>query len=81
MNLKQSLGGRGRVILTSSTLYQYSFEQQGAELAVYTRYLVEGIRTGAADLDNDGSISVNELHDHVREKVRKAASSSLSLSR
>ena len=73
IDLKQQLGGRGRIVLTSSAATEYSFEREGEDLAIYTRYLVEGIQTGAADLDGDGAVSVNELHDYVREKVRKAA--------
>lgn len=69
--LKQ-LGGYGRAILTSSTSTQYSFEQKGSELSTYTRYLVEGIQTGAADLDNDGEIAVEELHEYVKQKVHEA---------
>jgi uncharacterized caspase-like protein len=73
LNLKQELGGQGRIVLTSSTALQYSFERQGEDLAIYTRFLVEGIKTGAADLDGDGVISVNELHDYVEEQVRKVS--------
>ncbi|MBP5976559.1 GUN4 domain-containing protein [Brasilonema sp. CT11] len=63
----------GRAVLTSSTAVQYSFEQEGSELSVYTRYLVEGIEKGAADTDNDGVISVDELHEYARKKVQEAA--------
>ncbi|WP_414585952.1 caspase, EACC1-associated type [Scytonema sp. PCC 10023] len=63
----------GRAVLTSSTATQYSFEQQGSDLSVYTRYLVEGIEKGAADIDNDGVISVDELHEYARKKVQEAA--------
>jgi hypothetical protein len=73
IDFERQLGGKGRIILTSSAATEYSFERQGEELAIYTRYLVEGIRTGAADIDGDGFISVNELHDYVRDQVRKAA--------
>ncbi|KAM3090965.1 caspase, EACC1-associated type [Phormidesmis sp. 146-35] len=73
IDLKQQLGGRGRIVLTSSAATEYSFERDGEDLAIYTRYLVEGIRTGAADLDGDGAVSVNELHDYVKAKVKKAA--------
>ena len=73
IDFEQQLGGRGRIVLTSSAATEYSFEREGEDLAIYTRYLVEGIQTGAADLDGDGAVSVNELHDYVREKVRKAA--------
>lgn len=73
VNVQEQLGGRGRAILTSSTSTQYSFEQEGSELSVYTRYLVEGIEKGAADQDGDGWISVDELHEYTSNKVRAAA--------
>ena len=75
IDFRKQLGGKGRVILTSSAATEYSFERQGEELAVYTRYLVEGIKTGAADLDEDGFISVNELHDYVKNQIHKAVPS------
>jgi formylglycine-generating enzyme required for sulfatase activity len=68
------LGGRGRIVLTASAATKYSFEQEGEELAIYTRYLVKGLRTGAADRDGDGWVSVNELHDYVVEQLQTAAS-------
>jgi uncharacterized caspase-like protein len=64
VNVQEQLGGKGRAILTSSTSTQYSFEQENSE-SVYTQYLVEGIEKGAADLDDDGWISVDELHDYA----------------
>ncbi|KAM3089621.1 caspase, EACC1-associated type [Phormidesmis sp. 146-35] len=75
IDFKQQLGGEGRIVLTSSSALEYSFERKGEELAIYTRYLVEGIETGAADLDRDGKISVNELHDYAKTRVSKAAPS------
>ncbi|NMG21246.1 caspase family protein [Brasilonema bromeliae] len=73
VNIKAILGGEGGAVLTSSTSTQLSFEQQGSDLSVYTRYLVEGIETGAADLDNDGVVSVDELHEYAKQKVQEAA--------
>jgi hypothetical protein len=73
VDIRTQLGGEGRAVLTSSTSTQYSFEQQGEALSVYTRYVVEGIETGAADRDNDGFISIEELHDYARKKVQEAA--------
>ncbi|BAY99414.1 hypothetical protein NIES37_33960 [Tolypothrix tenuis PCC 7101] len=73
VDIKNQLGGEGRAVLTSSTATQYSFEQEGADLSVYTRYIVEGIEKGAADTDNDGMISVDELHEYARKKVQEAA--------
>ncbi len=73
VNVQEQLGGKGRAILTSSTSTQYSFEQEGSELSIYTRYLVEGIEKGAADKDGDGWISVDELHEYTSSKVQEAA--------
>ncbi|MCY7283452.1 MAG: caspase family protein, partial [Cyanobacteria bacterium CAN_BIN43] len=70
VDVQSQLGGEGRAVLTSSTSTQYSFEEQGAELSVYTRFIVEGIETGIADTDNDGFIAVDELHDYARKKVQ-----------
>ncbi len=66
------LGGKGRAILTSSTSVQSSFQQSGS-LSIYTQYLVEGIETGAADLDSDGQISADELHQYASKNVQQAS--------
>jgi uncharacterized caspase-like protein len=68
--IEAQLGGEGRAVLTSSTATQVSFEDAGG--GVYTRYLVEGIEKGAADTDNDGVITVDELHDYAKRKVQEA---------
>ncbi|WP_433369357.1 caspase family protein [Actinoplanes sp. CA-142083] len=69
--------GRGRVVITASTAMEYAFE--GARLAegsasqpsVFTGALVEGIRTGDADRDQDGHVSLGELYDYVYDRVRE----------
>ncbi|TYQ26293.1 SUMF1/EgtB/PvdO family nonheme iron enzyme [Pseudanabaena sp. UWO311] len=71
-NLLPKLGGEGRAILTASDSTQYAFEQEGFELSLYTHFLVEGLRTGAADRDDDGHVSVDELYEYVRDKVKSA---------
>ncbi|MEH2421165.1 MAG: caspase family protein [Nostoc sp.] len=71
--IKQQLGGEGRAILTSSTSTQYSFEHPGFELSLYTHFLFEGLKTGVADLDSDGNISIDELHIYASEKVQETA--------
>ncbi|MDF5721358.1 MAG: SUMF1/EgtB/PvdO family nonheme iron enzyme [Rhizonema sp. PD37] len=73
VNVQEQLGGKGRAILTSSTSTQYSFVQEGSELSIYTRYLVEGIEKGATDKDGDGWITVDDLHEYVSSKVLEAA--------
>ncbi|MEB3213100.1 MAG: caspase family protein [Leptolyngbyaceae bacterium] len=71
VGIQTQLSGEGRVVLTSSSSTQYSFEQDSGDCSIYTRYLLEGIETGAADLDNDGVVAVDELHEYARRKVRE----------
>ena len=71
IDLEKELGAEGRVVLTSSTATQTSFQQEDEELSLYTQYLVEGIETGAADKDEDGKIYAHELHDYAKAKVQE----------
>ncbi|WP_179228522.1 caspase, EACC1-associated type [Leptolyngbya ohadii] len=71
VDVNLQLGGEGRAVLTSSTHFAYEKDGTG----IYTRYLVEGLETGAADRNGDGQITVDELHEYAREKVREAAPS------
>ena len=73
VNPEQFLGGKGTAILTASTSTQYALTQDGFDLSVYTHYLVEGIRTGGADQDDDGFIGMEELHVYASSKVKEAA--------
>jgi formylglycine-generating enzyme required for sulfatase activity len=65
--------GYGRVILTASNAVEYAWEGNKllgeAETSVFTRSLVQGLRTGAADLNGDGQISLDEWYDYVYEQV------------
>ncbi|MGY1804019.1 caspase family protein [Blastococcus sp. SYSU D00922] len=65
--------GKGRAVLTASDATQYAFEGDAltgsAPSSVFTRHLVDAIRTGAADLDEDGDIALDELYSYVRERV------------
>jgi Caspase domain/Clp amino terminal domain, pathogenicity island component len=73
INPEHFLGGRGTAILTASTSTQYALTQEGFDLSIYTHYLVEGIRTGGADRDDDGFIAVEDLHAYASSKVKEAA--------
>ncbi len=73
IDIATTCGSEGRVVLTSSSSTQYSFEQRNGNLSIYTSYLVEGIETGAADLNNDGLISVEELHRYASQRVQEAS--------
>jgi len=73
VNTLERFQGKGRAVLTASDATQYSFEgeslQGAGSQSVFTRYLVEAIRSGEADLDADGDIALDELYSYVHEKV------------
>jgi hypothetical protein len=70
LDLQRELGAEGRVVLTSSSKTQVSFQQEDGDLSLYTQYLVEGLKTGAA-ANGDGRIYAQELHQYVKTKVQE----------
>jgi tRNA A-37 threonylcarbamoyl transferase component Bud32 len=69
--------GRGRVVLTASRATEYSFEgavrtQREAGGSVFTAALLDGLRTGNADGDHDGLISVADAYSYAYTMVRES---------
>ena len=64
----------GLHILTSATSIQVSTEREreagGEVLGDFTRCVVDGIRSGAADVDQGGEITVQELRTYVDRNLR-----------
>ena len=73
VDLNPQLGGARRTILTSCLSTQQAFTHKGENLSLYTKHLVEGVQTGAADLNSDGLVSVLEWHRYARQRVRQTA--------
>jgi formylglycine-generating enzyme required for sulfatase activity len=65
--------GYGRAILTASNALEFAWEGDKllgeVPMSVFTHFLIEGLQTGAADLDGDGRISLDELYKYVYEQV------------
>jgi hypothetical protein len=67
----QALGrGRGMYIMTASTGVQVALERESDRNGVFTKHLVQGLRSGEADLDGDGLVHVDELYRYVHDRVR-----------
>jgi len=68
--------GQGRAIITASDAMQFALEGEIATgkgvQSVFTQFLAEGLETGAADLDADGSIELRELYDYVLARMKEA---------
>ena len=73
VDVEAHLGGKGWCVLTASTSMRYALEQEGEPLSVYTRYLVEGIKTGGAAPDGQDFISAQNLHEYVKTQIEVAA--------
>jgi serine/threonine protein kinase/formylglycine-generating enzyme required for sulfatase activity len=65
--------GYARVVLTATDSTQYAWEGDQvigeADRSVFTQYLVEGLKTGAADANADGWITLDELYDYAHDQV------------
>jgi hypothetical protein len=68
-DLASQLISKNRAILASLTPLA-TFSDRQANLSVFTRYFVEGLQTGLADADCDGSISVNDVYQYVKNKLQ-----------
>ncbi len=79
VDVNERLGGRGRAVITASSAMQFAFEAgapaDGAEdvqPSLFTTVLVDGLRSGDADRDLDGWISLDELYAYVHDAVTDA---------
>ncbi len=65
--------GEKRTILMSAASTQTAIIPPKSEGSDYTFYLVEGLKTGAADLNCDGEISLDEWHAYAQRKLIQAS--------
>ena len=72
VDVEHRFEGRGRVTLSASTELEYAFEAADPATGIneldaavpgslFTRCVVEGLASGEADIDRDGSITVDDL--------------------
>jgi hypothetical protein len=62
--------GLGRVVLTAGASDQLAWDM-GTTGSLFSRHIVNGLKTGEADTDHDGRITVQELYDYVYRAVTK----------
>ncbi|UBF27788.1 tetratricopeptide repeat protein [Kovacikia minuta CCNUW1] len=73
VDLQTQLGGDQRVILTASAWTHHFTEPEDLNTWSYSRYLADGIETGAADMDSNGVLTPEDLHNYVKRKLKVAA--------
>lgn len=63
--------GRGIFVLGASGATQTAEERELDGHGIFTKQIIEGLTSGAADIDSDGSISLSDLAKYVRDEFRK----------
>jgi tetratricopeptide (TPR) repeat protein len=65
--------GYGHVVLTATDSTQYAWEGDQiigeSDKSVFTHYLLQGLKTGEADGNGDGVITIDELYEYVFDHV------------
>ncbi|QOL25656.1 caspase family protein [Thalassotalea sp. LPB0316] len=66
--------GSGTVLLTASTGLQVAIEKETDDYSLFTKYLIQGLKTGEPDLNGDGFITINELYSYAYQQVTNESS-------
>jgi hypothetical protein len=66
--LDRLASSRGRAIITASRSSEVSLELPELGHGIFTHYLLQGLR-GAADLDRDGVVVLQELYTYLEQQV------------
>lgn len=77
VDAKEQLAGYGRAVLMATGRTEYAWEghrflELEPEPSRFTEAIVHGLRTGEADRDGDGRVAVDELYEHVYERLRES---------
>lgn len=64
----------GHIVLTASDTLHYLLRDDAVlgavEESAFTHYLIQGLRTGAADADEDGQIGMGELYNYIYHQLK-----------
>lgn len=70
--------GRGRAVLTASRAGEFSYEGKPLHgvpsQSIFTAALIDGLRTGDADSDGDGVVTVDEAYEFAAYEVARCGS-------
>jgi len=72
--LERLTRSKGRAIITASRAAEVSMELPELGHGVFTYYLLAGLN-GAADLNGDGIVTVQELYEYVEQQVTQKSRS------
>ena len=63
--------GSGAAVISSASGAEFALESARWQNGVFTYSVLQGLGSGAADLDQDGTIRVSELRDYVVGEVHR----------
>jgi WD40 repeat protein len=63
--------GSGAIVIASSGGMEFAWEGGAFKNGLFTHCLIEGLKTGKADLNNNGEITISELKEYITDKVEK----------
>lgn len=66
--LERATRSKGRAIITASRPSEVSIELPDLGHGIFTYYLLQGLK-GAADMNRDGIVSLQELYEYVEQQV------------
>ncbi|MET9386941.1 caspase family protein [Streptomyces sp. NPDC002928] len=74
VHVQDELAGHGRVVLTATNRTEYAWEgdhlnELEPEPSQFTGAIIDGLRSGEADGNRDGLVSVHDLYDYVYEQM------------
>ena len=65
--------GQARLILSASDSVHYVWQGNGVsgepKPSRFSEFFIDGLESGAADVDNDGLVTITELYDYISERT------------
>ncbi len=62
--------GTGATVISSASGVEFAYEGEQWQNGVFTYALLEGLKSGSCDLNNDNEVTVSELKNYVIDKVK-----------
>jgi uncharacterized caspase-like protein len=68
--LKLSVEGTGTYLMTASDSIETAQEKEGDLYGVFTKHVIEGLKSGAADVLGRGFVTMDDLYEYVLRTIR-----------
>ncbi|HEY2855179.1 MAG TPA: caspase family protein [Gemmatimonadaceae bacterium] len=65
--------GQGKYVITSSSAVQVSLAKPDDDYSLFSKWLINGLKTDAADTDENGAITIEELFLYAKRRTMEEA--------